>query len=165
MSKIKIGSGFDTHKFNLEHNDNPHIILCGISLPCKYTILAHSDGDVVLHAITDALLGTIGAGDIGYYFPPTEDKWKNANSKIFINHALKLITVKGGKINNVDVTIISEQPKINPHREILTKSLAQILNLPIDDVNIKATTTEKLGFLGREEGIACHAIATVDFPK
>lgn len=161
MTKTKTGIGFDVHKFT--KNKESSIILCGIKIPCKYSIIAHSDGDVALHAITDALLGTIGAGDIGYYFPPTEAKWKNADSRIFLEHAIKLIHEKGGSIVNIDLIIIGQQPKINPYRNKLTENLAKLCELPIEDVNIKATTTEKLGYLGREEGIACQAVATVQF--
>lgn len=158
--KIKVGIGYDVHKFS-EEKTNTHITLGGYKIPSERKIIAHSDGDLVLHAITDSLLGAIGAGDIGYYFPPSELKWKNADSKIFVKHALELIKEKKGTLNNVDIIIICESPKINPHRDYIRNSLADILGLEIDDVNVKATTVEKLGAIGREEGIACQALACV----
>ncbi len=161
MKKIKVGIGFDAHKFEKSNNDN-HIILCGIKIPSEFSIQAHSDGDVALHAITDAILGAIGQDDIGFHFPPTDNKWKGVTSEIFVKHALKLVKEAGGKINNVDITIIAETPKITPYRAELRKNLAMILSMNESDVNIKATTTEKMGFTGRKEGIACQALATVE---
>jgi 2-C-methyl-D-erythritol 4-phosphate cytidylyltransferase/2-C-methyl-D-erythritol 2,4-cyclodiphosphate synthase len=162
MYKIKVGIGFDAHRFKTG-SANSFIMLCGIKVPCKYSIIAHSDGDLALHALTDAMLGTIGSGDIGKHFPPSDPKWKNADSKIFIEHAHNLIKQKNGTINNVDIIIIGQEPRITPHHENLCQSLAAILNLSIEDVSVKATTTEKMGFTGREEGIACQALITVSF--
>ena len=161
MTKIKCGSGIDFHRFK-EAKDS-FVMLGGIKIPSDYEIIAHSDGDVVLHALTDAILGTIGAGDIGAHFPPTDMKWKDADSTQFIKHAHSLLLAKGGKINNVDVTIICEVPKIGSHRERIRAQIASILNLSIDDVSIKATTTEGMGFLGRKEGIAAQGLICAEF--
>ena len=162
MTKIKIGSGFDAHRFSppllLEGNT---ITLCGVDIPCPYSVVAHSDGDVALHSLTDAILGSISAGDIGIHFPPNDMSLKGENSKKFIEFACKKLHIKGGVINNVDLTIIAEVPKISLYRESLIKSIANILNISEEDVSVKATTTEKLGFTGRKEGIACQAIVCV----
>jgi 2-C-methyl-D-erythritol 4-phosphate cytidylyltransferase/2-C-methyl-D-erythritol 2,4-cyclodiphosphate synthase len=162
-NKIRVGSGFDAHKFNSTPNEQNFIMLGGVKIPHNYCLLAHSDGDVLLHALTDALFGTIGAGDIGLHFPPTEPKWRNADSVEFIKYAYELIKKQNGSINNVDVTIICEAPKISPFREQIQAKIANILELDILDVNVKATTTEKMGFTGRKEGIACQAVACVAF--
>ncbi len=160
--KHKVGIGFDAHKFGVAQNqENNKIMLCGVSIPSKYSIVAHSDGDVALHALTDALLGTIGAGDIGIHFPPTDPKWKNVSSDQFVIFARDLIKEKGGSINNVDITIISETPRIGQHRHLLVQRLSEILEMPLEDINIKATTPERMGFTGREEGIACQAVASI----
>ncbi len=163
-SIVKIGSGFDVHKFKKMPDDSKpstSIMLCGIQIPCEFAIIAHSDGDVALHALTDALLGAVGAGDIGMHFPPTDPKWCGASSDQFVEFAKKIIDEKGGVINNVDITIISQTPKILPYREQCTSRIAEILSLDPADVNIKATTTEHMGFTGRKEGIACHAVVSV----
>ena len=118
-----------------------------------------------MHALTDALLGAISAGDIGNHFPPSDDKWRGATSSVFLKHAAALIADQGGKINNVDVTIICEKPKIGPHRNAMCQSLAEILEIPVTSVSVKATTTEQLGFTGRGEGIAAQAIASVSLPS
>lgn len=159
-NKTKIGMGYDAHKFS-DTGSQSTIVLCGVTIPCKYSIIAHSDGDLALHALTDAILGAISAGDIGIHFPPSDPKWKNANSDQFVKFAINLVREKGGVINNVDITIICETPKISPHRDSFVKSLAQILEIPEEDVSVKATTTEKMGFTGREEGIACQAVVCI----
>lgn len=161
-SKVKIGIGFDAHKFSKVPDDKDcNIILCGVTVPSKFSIEAHSDGDLVLHALTDAILGSISAGDIGMHFPPSDQKWKNSNSTQFVQFANKLLHNKGGNINNVDITIICETPKISLHRDKFIKSIANILDVPEEDVSVKATTTEKMGFTGREEGIACQVAVCV----
>jgi 2-C-methyl-D-erythritol 4-phosphate cytidylyltransferase/2-C-methyl-D-erythritol 2,4-cyclodiphosphate synthase len=157
----KVGSGFDAHRFQTTTKEDNTIMLCGVAVPCKYEIIAHSDGDVALHALTDALLGTIGAGDIGQHFPPSDNKWKNAASYQFVKFAWGLLKEKNATINNVDITIIAETPRIGKYREQMREALAKILEIDQDNINIKATTTEGMGFTGREEGIACDAIVTI----
>lgn len=154
---IRSATGYDVHRLI----DGDGVIMGGIKIPCDYKLLGHSDADVLLHAITDALLGTITAQDIGYHFNPNDNRWKDADSKTFLRHAYGLVTEQKGIINFIDATIICEKPKISPYREAIQKNIADILNLPINRVSIKATTTEKLGFTGRAEGIAVQAIATI----
>jgi 2-C-methyl-D-erythritol 4-phosphate cytidylyltransferase / 2-C-methyl-D-erythritol 2,4-cyclodiphosphate synthase len=154
------GLGFDVHR--LAPGDG--VVLLGVRVPCPFRLLGHSDADVGLHALTDALLGALGAGDIGAHFPPSEPRWAGVDSAIFLRHAWDLVAAAGGRIAHVDVTLICEQPKIGPHRALMTARLAELLALPPDRVSIKATTTEGLGFPGRGEGIAAQAIATVMLP-
>ncbi len=163
LNNIKVGSGFDAHRFALESSDQNFIMLGGIKIPHQYKLLAHSDGDVLLHALTDALLGAIGAGDIGVHFPPTDPKWRNEDSTKFVKFANDLIKKEKGFISNVDLTIICEAPRITSFRELIQTRISEILDLDIKNVNIKGTTTEKMGFTGRREGIACQAIACVLF--
>ena len=158
-SDMRVGFGYDVHRFG----EGDHVILCGVSIAHGRGLAGHSDADVALHALTDALLGATGAGDIGHHFPPSDDQWRGAASHIFVEHAVKLIETRNGRINNVDVTIICERPRIAPHRDAMIAAVASLLKIPIAQVNIKATTTEKLGFTGREEGIAAQAVATVRF--
>jgi 2-C-methyl-D-erythritol 4-phosphate cytidylyltransferase/2-C-methyl-D-erythritol 2,4-cyclodiphosphate synthase len=153
----RIGQGVDVHAFT----EGDFVTLCGVKIPHTHALKGHSDADVALHALTDALLGTIGAGDIGVHFPPSDDQWKNADSLIFLRHAVKLLHAKGAEINNIDVTILCERPKILPHRAAMVAVLMKELGLSEDQVSVKATTTEKLGFLGREEGIAAMAVVSV----
>jgi 2-C-methyl-D-erythritol 4-phosphate cytidylyltransferase/2-C-methyl-D-erythritol 2,4-cyclodiphosphate synthase len=160
--KVRIGIGFDAHKFSKESDGNEQsIMLCGVKVPCKFGIIAHSDGDLALHALTDAILGSISAGDIGEHFPPSDQKWKNANSDQFAKFAHQLLRDKGGVINNIDITIICETPKISLYKTQFIKKLAEILEILEEDISVKATTTEKMGFTGREEGIACQAAVCV----
>lgn len=163
MRRTAIGMGYDVHAL-MPAGDAGVIRLGGIDIPSAHKLHGHSDADVVLHAIVDALLGSIAAGDIGSFFPPSEAKWKGANSAIFIEEAQAQVTARGGIIQHLDVTIIGEQPKISPHRDAMRDAIAGMLNLPRAYVSVKATTTEKLGFTGRKEGIACHAVATVTLP-
>jgi 2-C-methyl-D-erythritol 4-phosphate cytidylyltransferase/2-C-methyl-D-erythritol 2,4-cyclodiphosphate synthase len=157
------GSGFDVHP--LKSTDRADgIMLCGVQIHCGYEVIAHSDGDVALHALVDALLGAIGEGDIGEHFPPTDPKWKKANSTQFVQHALTLCQEKNAALVNVDITIICEHPNISPHKSAMRKHLSTILSLPENRINMKATTTEKLGFLGRSEGIAAQAVVSVKIP-
>ena len=139
-------------------------MLCGIKIPHDHGLAGHSDSDVGLHALTDALLGTIGAGDIGSHFPPSDPQWRGVDSAVFLAHAAKLVADAGAKLRHVDLTLICEAPKVGPHRETMRNRLAEILDLSIDRVSVKATTTDGLGFLGRREGIAAQAAATVVFP-
>ncbi len=160
LPDIRTGSGFDVHAFD----DGDHVTLCGLAIPHARGLSGHSDADVALHALTDALLGAIGAGDIGQHFPPSDPRWKGASSDRFIRHAAGLIAARGGVIAHLDVTVICEAPKVGPHREAMRASLAAMLALDPDRVSVKATTTEKLGFTGRKEGIAALASATVRLP-
>ncbi len=155
--EYRTGQGFDVHRF--EPGDK--VQLCGVSIDHDKALAGHSDADVGLHALTDAILGAAAAGDIGEHFPPTDPQWRGANSSIFLRYAAKLITDMDAKIVNVDVTLICEAPKVAPHRAKMRALLADLLNLEVDRVGIKATTTEKLGFTGRCEGIAAQALATI----
>jgi 2-C-methyl-D-erythritol 4-phosphate cytidylyltransferase/2-C-methyl-D-erythritol 2,4-cyclodiphosphate synthase len=157
VPNIRTGQGFDVHR--LVPGD--HVWLCGIRVAHTHALQGHSDADVALHALTDALLGAIGAGDIGHHFPDTDPRWKGADSAIFLREALRLVGARGGTIGNVDVTLLCEAPKIAPHREAMRRRIADLLNLEVDRVSVKATTTEGLGFTGRREGVAALATATV----
>ncbi|HWX89705.1 MAG TPA: bifunctional 2-C-methyl-D-erythritol 4-phosphate cytidylyltransferase/2-C-methyl-D-erythritol 2,4-cyclodiphosphate synthase [Rhizomicrobium sp.] len=154
---VRTASGYDVHRFK----DGDHIWLCGLKVAHSHGLEGHSDADVGLHAITDALLGCIGAGDIGQHFPPSEERWRGAPSWKFLDHAANLVAAKGGAINHVDVTIICERPKVGPHRDAMRARIAEILKIDESRVSVKATTTEGLGFTGRGEGIAAQATATV----
>ncbi|UCI05775.1 bifunctional 2-C-methyl-D-erythritol 4-phosphate cytidylyltransferase/2-C-methyl-D-erythritol 2,4-cyclodiphosphate synthase [Mesorhizobium sp. B1-1-8] len=157
---IRTGNGYDVHAF--EPGD--HVTLCGIAIPYDRKLSGHSDADVGLHALTDALLATCGAGDIGTHFPPSDPQWKGAASRIFVEYAAKLVRERGGRIANADITLICEAPRVGPHREAMTAALAAMLGIAPERISIKATTNEKLGFLGRGEGIAAIATANVVFP-
>ena len=154
---VRTATGYDVHKFT----DGDHIWLCGLKVPHTHGLEGHSDADVGLHAITDAILGCVGEGDIGQHFPPTDERWRGAASWKFLDHAASLVAAKGGVITHVDVTIICERPKVGPHRDAMKAKIAEILHLELSRVSVKATTTEGLGFTGRREGIAAQAIATV----
>jgi 2-C-methyl-D-erythritol 4-phosphate cytidylyltransferase/2-C-methyl-D-erythritol 2,4-cyclodiphosphate synthase len=162
--RVVVGMGYDVHAL-MPSGSAGVIRLGGIDIENAHKLHGHSDADVVLHAIVDALLGSISAGDIGSHFPPTDARWKGANSAIFIEEARAQVVARGGEIQHLDITIIGEQPKISPHRDAMRQAIAQLLHLPLARVSVKATTTEKLGFTGREEGIACHAVATVSLPE
>jgi 2-C-methyl-D-erythritol 4-phosphate cytidylyltransferase/2-C-methyl-D-erythritol 2,4-cyclodiphosphate synthase len=157
---IRSAAGFDVHKFTA----GDHIWLCGLKIPHSHGLEGHSDADVGLHAITDALLGCIGEGDIGMHFPPTDERWKGAPSWKFLDHAASLVRARGGAITHVDVTLICERPKVGPHRAAMKAKVAEILAIDPGRVSVKATTTEGLGFTGRREGIAAQAVATVRLP-
>jgi 2-C-methyl-D-erythritol 4-phosphate cytidylyltransferase/2-C-methyl-D-erythritol 2,4-cyclodiphosphate synthase len=156
----RVGQGFDAHRWG----PGEEVWLCGVAIKHDETLIGHSDADAGLHALTDAILGAIGEGDIGDHFPPTDPQWKGAASDLFLKHAAELVTAKGGAIVNVDVTLICERPKIKPHRQAMRERLAQILALPLDRVSVKATTTEKMGFTGRGEGLAASAVVAVETP-
>ncbi|MDQ0251025.1 2-C-methyl-D-erythritol 4-phosphate cytidylyltransferase/2-C-methyl-D-erythritol 2,4-cyclodiphosphate synthase [Sphingomonas kyeonggiensis] len=158
--RVRTATGYDVHRFA----EGEALWLGGVNVPYSRGLSGHSDADVVLHAITDALLGTIGAGDIGMHFPPSDPKWRGAASAQFLQHAALLVTAEGGVIDFVDVTIICEAPKVGPHREAIRASIAGILGLKVSEVSVKATTTERLGFTGRGEGMAAQAVATVRVP-
>ncbi|AMO71819.1 bifunctional 2-C-methyl-D-erythritol 4-phosphate cytidylyltransferase/2-C-methyl-D-erythritol 2,4-cyclodiphosphate synthase [Sphingorhabdus sp. M41] len=157
MRQIRTGMGYDVHRLAA----GEELWLGGLKIDHDNGLAGHSDADVLLHALTDALLGTIAAGDIGDHFPPSDPQWRGAASSRFVEHAASLIAEKGGVIQNVDMTIICEAPKIKPHRETIRENVATMLNLDRDRVSVKATTTEGLGFTGRREGIAAQAIATI----
>ncbi|PPR11576.1 MAG: Bifunctional enzyme IspD/IspF [Alphaproteobacteria bacterium MarineAlpha11_Bin1] len=154
---IRVGNGFDVHALGRGN----HIVLCGVKIPHSRGLEGHSDADVAMHAVTDALLGAVAKGDIGSHFPPSEPEWQGRPSSIFLEHAVILITELGGSIGNIDLTIICEAPRIGPHRAEMVSSLANILKISPDRVSVKATTTEMLGFTGRGEGIAAQASALV----
>ena len=157
---VRTGNGYDVHAF--EPGD--HVVLCGISIPHDKRLSGHSDADVALHALTDALLATCGAGDIGTHFPPSDPQWRGAASRIFVEHAARLVRDKGGRIANADITLIAEAPRVGPHRAAMVAALAGMLAIAPERISIKATTNEKLGFVGREEGIAAIATASVVYP-
>lgn len=160
FTDIRTGNGYDVHHFA----PGDHVTLCGVDIAHKKKLSGHSDADVALHALTDALLATRGAGDIGTHFPPSDPQWAGAASSIFVRHAVKIIKDAGGRIINVDITLIAEAPKIGPHREAMVAALQDMLAISADRISIKATTNEKLGFVGREEGIAAIATANVIYP-
>ena len=154
---IRVGNGFDVHAF--EPGDG--VILCGVTVPFDRKLKGHSDADVGLHALTDALYGALGVGDIGQHFPPTDPQWKGTASDVFLKHAADMVTSSGGRISNVDVTLICEAPKIGPHVQKMREAIAKIIGLEVGQVGVKATTTEGLGFTGRGEGIAAMASALI----
>lgn len=161
MRELRVGQGLDAHRFG----PGDGVWLCGIRIAHDMTLIGHSDADAGLHALTDAILGAIGEGDIGDHFPPTDPKWKGASSDRFLKHAVELVRARGGRVANVDVTLVCERPKIKPHREAMRARLSEILDLPLDAVSVKATTLEKMGFTGREEGLAAQAVAMVELPR
>ncbi|MFP3373013.1 MULTISPECIES: 2-C-methyl-D-erythritol 2,4-cyclodiphosphate synthase [unclassified Pseudomonas] len=152
---MRIGHGYDVHRFC----DGDFITLGGVRIPYKYGLLAHSDGDVLLHALSDALLGAAALGDIGKHFPDTDPQFKGADSRVLLRHVVGIVKAKGWKVGNVDATIVAQAPKMAPHIETMRQLIAEDLQVELDQVNVKATTTEKLGFTGREEGIAVHSVA------
>ena len=156
----RTGLGFDVHRFI----DGTHVRLCGVAIAFSKSLAGHSDADVALHALTDAIYGTIGEGDIGQHFSPSEEKWAGMDSSHFLAHAAALVAERGARLVHVDVTIICQAPKIAPHRAAMVARLAEILEISPDRVSVKATTTETLGFTGRGEGIAAQAVATVLAP-
>lgn len=157
----RLGTGFDVHAFT----EGDHVWLGGVRIPADRGVLAHSDGDVALHALTDALLGAIADGDIGTHFPPSDEQWRGASSDRFLAHAVSLVRARGGKIDHLDITVLAEAPRIGAHREAIRARIAEICGVPLSAVSIKATTTEKLGFVGRSEGLAAQAAATIRLPE
>lgn len=161
--EIRVGSGFDVHAF-ATGAERP-LWLCGVRIAGERGLAGHSDADAGLHAVTDAILGALAEGDIGEHFPPSDARWKNASSEIFIRHACGLAAARGGAILHVDITLICEAPRIAPHRRVMRERVAALLGVEVDRVSLKATTTERLGFLGRGEGIAAQATATLRLPS
>jgi 2-C-methyl-D-erythritol 4-phosphate cytidylyltransferase/2-C-methyl-D-erythritol 2,4-cyclodiphosphate synthase len=159
-TETRVGSGFDVHAFA----PGDTVWLCGVPILHERGLAGHSDADVGLHALTDAILGAVGAGDIGSHFPPSDPQWRGAASHIFLEHAAEEVARQGGRIINADVTLICEEPKIGPHREAMRAAIAEILGAPVARISVKATTSEKLGFTGRREGIAAMATASVAVP-
>jgi 2-C-methyl-D-erythritol 4-phosphate cytidylyltransferase/2-C-methyl-D-erythritol 2,4-cyclodiphosphate synthase len=157
---VRVGQGYDAHRFG----PGEAVWLCGVKIAHEAALVGHSDADAGLHALTDALLGAIGEGDIGDHFPPSDPQWKDASSDRFLLHAVELVRSRGGRILNADVTLICEAPKIKPHREAMRARLAELLDVPLDRVSVKATTTEGMGFTGRREGLAAQAIVSVETP-
>lgn len=157
---IRVGNGFDVHKFGT----GDQVTLCGVTIPFDHSLIGHSDADVGMHAITDAIFGAVGEGDIGQWFPPTEKQWKGAASDIFLKKAMDVCTSKGFSVSNIDCTLICEQPKIGPYAAAMRQALSKISGVDIDRISVKATTSEKLGFIGRGEGIAAQATATLVKP-
>lgn len=160
VTRTAVGQGFDVHAFG----PGDHLMLCGVRVPYDKGFTAHSDGDVALHAICDAIYGALAEGDIGRRFPPSDPKWKGASSDIFLADARDLVAEKGGDISNIDLTILCEKPKIGPHSGAMRARVSEILEVPVNRISVKATTTERLGFAGREEGVAAMAVATLSLP-
>jgi 2-C-methyl-D-erythritol 4-phosphate cytidylyltransferase / 2-C-methyl-D-erythritol 2,4-cyclodiphosphate synthase len=159
--EVRVGQGFDVHAFG----PGDKVMLCGIEIPHGAGLVGHSDGDVGLHALTDAILGAISAGDIGLHFPPSEPQWRGAASERFLRHAAGFVAARGGTVVHVDVTIICERPRIGPYRAAMIERIAAVLGIGDDRVSVKATTTDRLGFTGRGEGIAAQAVATLRLPS
>jgi 2-C-methyl-D-erythritol 4-phosphate cytidylyltransferase/2-C-methyl-D-erythritol 2,4-cyclodiphosphate synthase len=156
--QTRVGQGFDAHRWG----PGSSVWLCGVEIAHDQTLIGHSDADAGLHALTDAILGAMGDGDIGDHFPPTDPQWKGAASHRFLTHAVERLHARGGRLVNVDVTLICERPKVKPHRQAMRERLATLLSLPLDAVSVKATTTEAMGFTGRGEGLAAQAVATIE---
>lgn len=156
----RIGTGFDVHAMA----ENREMIICGVKIPYEKGLAGHSDADVGIHALCDAIYGALAEGDIGRHFPPSQDSWKDADSAKFLRHAASRIAARGATLANADVTIICERPKIGPHAQAMRERLADLLGVSVDLISVKATTTEKLGFAGREEGIAAQAAVIVLMP-
>lgn len=154
MTSMRIGQGFDVHAFG----DGDHVILGGVRIAHTHGLIAHSDGDVVIHALCDALLGALALGDIGRHFPPSDPQWKDADSRSFLRHCRLLLAERGWRTGNVDVTVICERPKIGPHALAMRTLMAEDLQIDVDAISVKATTSEGLGFTGRGEGIAAQAV-------
>lgn len=154
---IRVGNGFDVHKFG----PGDHVMLCGLKVPHDHGLVGHSDADVALHTLTDAIYGALAEGDIGTHFPPSDPQWKGASSDIFLGHAVELATARGFRISHLDLTLMCEMPKIGPHAFDMRTKVAELTGLEIGRVSVKATTTEGLGFTGRREGIAAMATATL----
>lgn len=151
---MRIGSGIDIHAFG----PGNHVTLAGVRIAHTHGIVAHSDGDVILHALTDAILGAAGLGDIGMHFPDSDPRWRGADSGRFVSAALQLSSARGWRLINADITVLAQAPRLGPHRAAMCASLSRVLGLPAEAVNLKATTTEHLGFVGRQEGVLAHAV-------
>jgi 2-C-methyl-D-erythritol 4-phosphate cytidylyltransferase/2-C-methyl-D-erythritol 2,4-cyclodiphosphate synthase len=157
VEEVRVGNGFDVHRFG----SGDRVWLCGVPVPHEHGLIGHSDADVGIHALVDAILGAIGKGDIGEHFSPSDERWRGAPSRLFLEEACRLVNARGGRLVNLDVTLICERPKLSPHRLAMRQRLSELTGLSLDRVSVKATTTEGLGFTGRQEGIAAQATATV----
>ena len=157
LPAYRVGHGYDVHRFG----EGESIILAGVKIPYHHGFIAHSDGDVLIHSLCDALLGSIAEGDIGQHFPDTDDQYKNIDSRILLRQCDEILKLNSFAIVNIDVTIIAQSPKMSPYIQTMRQQLSEVLNISIAQINIKATTTEKLGFTGREEGIAVHSVVMV----
>jgi 2-C-methyl-D-erythritol 2,4-cyclodiphosphate synthase len=155
MTNIRVGQGYDVHAFG----EGDHVVLGGVRIAHDRGVVAHSDGDVVIHALCDALLGALALGDIGVHFPPSDDRWKDADSRQFLRHCRALLAERGWAVGNADVTVVCERPKVAPHAAAMRANLAGDLGVDVDAISVKATTSEKLGFTGRGEGLAAMAVA------
>ncbi|WP_049621492.1 2-C-methyl-D-erythritol 2,4-cyclodiphosphate synthase [Frateuria defendens] len=155
---MRIGTGFDVHAFG----EGDHVVLGGVRVPHVRGVLAHSDGDVVIHALCDAIFGALALGDIGRHFPPSDERWRGADSRHFLRHAALLMAQHGYALGNADVTVIAEAPKVGPHAQAMRENLAADLECELGRISVKATTTEKLGFTGRGEGIAAQACVLLE---
>ena len=155
MTNIRVGQGYDVHAFG----EGDHVVLGGVRIAHDRGVVAHSDGDVVIHALCDALLGALALGDIGVHFPPSDDRWKGADSRSFLRHCRELLRERGWRVGNADVTVVCERPKLAPHAAAMRAHLAADLGVDVDAISVKATTSEKLGFTGRGEGLAAMAVA------
>lgn len=158
MATVRVGHGFDVHKFG----PGDAVILGGVNIPHDHGLVAHSDGDVVLHALCDALLGAAAMGDIGQHFPDTDDQYAGADSRVLLRHVMGLIHQRGYRVGNADITVIAQAPKLAPWISSMRQAIAEDLQVAIEFVNVKATTTEKLGYVGRKEGIATHAVVLIE---
>jgi 2-C-methyl-D-erythritol 2,4-cyclodiphosphate synthase len=152
---FRIGQGFDVHVFG----EGDHIMLGGVRVPHGHGVIAHSDGDVALHALCDAVLGALALGDIGVHFPPSDERWRGADSLALLAHCIGLVQAQGWRLGNADITVICERPKVGPHAALMREKIAQACQVGLDAISVKATTSEKLGFTGRGEGIAAQAVA------
>jgi len=157
MSAIRIGHGFDVHAFG----PGDHVVLGGVRVAFDKGVLAHSDGDVAIHALCDAILGALALGDIGLHFPPSDPRWKDVDSRTFLRQCNAMLHERGWRVGNADITVVCERPKVGPHADAMRRNLADDLGIAVGDVSIKATTTERLGFAGRGEGIAAHAVCLI----
>ncbi|MFH1600715.1 MAG: 2-C-methyl-D-erythritol 2,4-cyclodiphosphate synthase [Pseudomonadota bacterium] len=155
MTDIRIGQGYDVHAFG----DGDHVVLGGVRIAHERGVLAHSDGDVVIHALCDALLGALALGDIGVHFPPSDDRWKDCDSRVFLRHCATLLAERGWRLGNADLTVVCERPRVAAHAPAMRANLAADLGVEVDAISVKATTSEKLGFTGRGEGLAAMAVA------
>ncbi len=151
---IRIGQGYDVHAFG----EGDHVVLGGVRVPHTHGVLAHSDGDVALHALCDAILGALALGDIGQHFPPSDERWRGADSRAFLRHCKALAAERGYRVGNADLTVVCERPKVGPHAQAMREAIAADLGVAVDAISVKATTSEKLGFTGRSEGIAAMAV-------
>lgn len=154
MKHPRMGHGIDVHRFG----EGDHVTIGGVKIPHDQGLVAHSDGDVALHALCDALLGALAMGDIGHHFPDTDASYKGADSRVLLRHVVSLLLARGYRVCNADITVLAERPKLAPHIVLMRERIAEDMGVPVEDVSVKATTTEKLGFVGRREGIEAHAV-------